>query len=172
MTPSCCSRSSSSLNLDLRAAGILREGVMTGRTSAATSRCTSPAKVPRGRSKTSGYCEIICSVVDKVLIFNGSAGVTFGGGGGTGMKWSWWMVTILMCWAACAPIIGIKFSLTTTNSMEYLLLFFGFFVITRVVPRGMTSELFHMQSRLLVGFRSDPVAYFSGKMFTVAPQSI
>ena len=105
---------------------------MTVRTFASTSRWTVPASVPRGRLETSGYSEVTCSVVDNDCTL---AGGTVGRlAGVAGMKLSLWMVIMLMYCAARAPIMGTKFSRTTTNSMEYRLLFLGFLAIIRVVP--------------------------------------
>ena len=104
----------------------------TGGTFVSTSRCTAPANVPRGRLKTSGNSEVTCSVVDNACTLAG--GIVGSVGRVAEMKLSLWILIRLMCCAARAPIMGTKFSQTTTNSMEYLLLFLGFLAIARVVP--------------------------------------
>ena len=143
-----CNRSISSLNFNLSAAGTLWERVMTERTSVLTSRWTS-AGVPRGQLKTSGYFDRTCSVVGRTC---NAGDVPLGSGGETVMMFMWW--------AARAPIMGGKFSRTTTNSMIYRLPFCGFLVMTRACQEvwALSCSTFGVACQLVLGHNLEHIA--------------
>ena len=56
------------------------------------------------------------------------------------------------------------------NSIEYLRRFFGLRKVTRHVPSGFNSVLFHICKTRILGLMSFTLTYLIGNTFTVAPQ--
>ena len=165
-TPNFTYLSNSSLSFVLRAVGTLRGGIITGLALSSVSRCTVPGSDPTSRSKISAYSWTIFSV-EVSWWTSGWDGLV----GEAVMKFELFILINFICWAARAPISGVNVSRTTTNSIEYLLWFFGLRTITRVEPTGVTFVPFHMCSDFFDGLISQVPIYLSGKMFTDAPQS-
>ena len=157
----------SSLNGSFKAVGIRRDGIITGCTSGSTSRCTVPGNVPTGRSNTSenlrtnSSADVNCFTLASSWL--GGVAVT---------KFSLCTVNNFICWAALAPISGMRPFPTTTNSTEYFFLFCGLRRISLAEPRGVTSDLFHIKSALFVGVRAQSPMRSCVMTLIDAPQSI
>ena len=150
----------SSFSFSLRAVGTLRKGIVTGPPFDSTSRLTLPGKVSNGRLHTSESRWIMPS-----LTLRRDTSASCWRLGVTCMKLS----LFTSCWVTCAPISGLKFCATTTNSAEYF--FLGFRIMICVTPRGLISVLFHITWRLDVGACLGlPISSFV-ITFTDAPQS-
>ena len=104
------------------------------------SSCCIPGRVPRSPSKTSWYSLISWSAVF-ALVVSLLCGILMLA---TCPKFSGCISRSPMCWLAFAPSSGVNSSLTTANSTEYFLLFFGFRILTQVIPSGFNSDLFHI----------------------------
>ena len=163
-TPMSVSLSSSALSLGLMAKGTRRDGAMVGGTEGSTSRCCNPSSVPKSPSNTSRYSSMIAWAVC-CFVLTVVAAATFS-------KFSSCTSIRPICCITAAPSSGLKFSLTTMNSTEYFFRFLGFRMVTRHIPSGLSSVLFHICKTRFVGWISSLLTYLIGRTLTVAPQSI
>ena len=77
-----------------------------------------------------------------------------------------------ICCITAAPGNGVKFSLTTMNSTEYFYQSLGLRMVTRQIPSGLSSVLFHSCKTRFVWWISSLLTYLIGRTLTVTLQSI
>ena len=142
-TPMSVSLSSSTLNFGLMANGTLLDGAMLGGTGGSTSRCCSPSRVPRSPSNTSLYSSIISWAVSAFVLAVFTAAIF--------SKFSSCTSIRPICCITVAPSSVVKLSLTTMNSTEYFFRFLGLRMVTRQIPSGLSSVLFHICKTRFVG---------------------
>ena len=144
--------------------GTLLDGGMLGGTEGSTSRCCSPSSVPRSSSNTSLYSSIISWAVCALVLAVFASAIFSKFPSCTSIR--------PICCITVAPSSGVKFALTTMNSTEYFFRFLGLRMVTRQIPSGLSSVLFHICKTRFVGWTSSLLTYLLGRTFTVAPQSI